>query len=58
MTVPQAGHEALRPVRKVSEPVNELYRLLSESGYESVETLTHLPDNRHGPRVHIAASHR
>jgi len=33
-----------------------LYRLLSESGYETVETLAVLPDNRHGPRVHIAAS--
>ena len=36
--------------------LEELYRLLLESGYESVETLSHLPDNRHGPRVHIAAS--
>ncbi|MGF1470649.1 MAG: class I SAM-dependent methyltransferase [Rubrobacteraceae bacterium] len=36
--------------------LNELYRLLSESGYTTVETLAHLPDNRHGPRVHIAAS--
>ena len=38
--------------------LDELYRLLSESGYEGVETLALLPDNRHGPRVHIAASRR
>ena len=36
--------------------LDELYRLLSESGYTTVETLAHPPDNRHGPRVHIAAS--
>lgn len=36
--------------------LEELYRLLSESGYKSMETLSLLPDNRHGPRVHIAAS--
>lgn len=36
--------------------LQELYRLLSESGYGSVRTLDFLPDNRHGPRVHIAAS--
>ncbi len=36
--------------------LEELYRLLRESGYESVRTLDFLPDNRHGPRVHIAAS--
>lgn len=38
--------------------LEELYRLLYESGYESVETLALLPDNRHGPRVHMAASRR
>ena len=36
--------------------LDELYRLLSESGYGTVVTLARLPDNRHGPRVHIAAS--
>ena len=36
--------------------LEELYRLLSQSGYESITTLALLPDNRHGPRVHIAAS--
>lgn len=36
--------------------LDELYRLLSESGYVSIETLALLPDNRHGPRVHLAAS--
>ncbi len=36
--------------------LDELYRLLSESGYTTVVTLAPLPDNRHGPRVHIAAS--
>lgn len=36
--------------------LEELYRLLGESGYESVRALDFLPDNRHGPRVHIAAS--
>ena len=36
--------------------LDELYRFLSESGYGLVETLALLPDNRHGPRVHIAAS--
>lgn len=36
--------------------LQELYRLLSESGYESIETLSLLPDNRHGPRAHIVAS--
>ncbi len=38
--------------------LEELYRLLSESGYGAIETLALLPDNRHGPRVHIAASRR
>lgn len=38
--------------------LDELYRLLAESGYESVETLALLPDNRHGPRVHLTASRR
>src|SRR5919202_986475 len=33
--------------------LDELYRLLSESGYGTVVTLARLPDNRHGPRVHI-----
>ena len=37
--------------------LDELYRLLRESGYTTVETLALLPDNRHGPRVHIAALH-
>lgn len=36
--------------------LGELYRLLEESGYESVRALDFLPDNRHGPRVHIVAS--
>lgn len=36
--------------------LDELYRLLAESGYERIETLSLPPDNRHGPRVHIAAS--
>ena len=36
--------------------LEELYRLLRESGYGSVRALDFLPDNRHGPRVHIAAS--
>ncbi|WP_053057543.1 class I SAM-dependent methyltransferase [Rubrobacter aplysinae] len=36
--------------------LEELYRLLYESGYGRVETLDFLPDNRHGPRVHVAAS--
>ena len=36
--------------------LDELYRLLRESGYGKVVTLARLPDNRHGPRVHIAAS--
>lgn len=36
--------------------LEELYRLLYESGYESVRTLALPPDNRHGPRAHIAAS--
>lgn len=36
--------------------LDELHRLLRESGYTTVETLAHPPDNRHGPRVHIAAS--
>lgn len=36
--------------------LEELYRLLFESGYDSIETLARLPDNRHGPRIHIAAS--
>jgi 2-polyprenyl-3-methyl-5-hydroxy-6-metoxy-1,4-benzoquinol methylase len=36
--------------------LDELYRLLLESGYGSVRTLALLPDNRHGPRVHLAAS--
>ena len=36
--------------------LDELYRLLSESGYGTVVTLAHPPDNRHGPRVRIAAS--
>jgi 2-polyprenyl-3-methyl-5-hydroxy-6-metoxy-1,4-benzoquinol methylase len=35
-----------------------LYRLLSESGYGTVVTLARPPDNRHGPRVRIAASRR
>lgn len=35
--------------------LEELYRLLAESGYETIETLSFLPDNRHGPRLHIAA---
>jgi 2-polyprenyl-3-methyl-5-hydroxy-6-metoxy-1,4-benzoquinol methylase len=35
--------------------LEELYRLVSESGYESIETLALPPDNRHGPRVHLAA---
>ena len=38
--------------------LDELYRLLQESGYTTVETLSLLPDNRHGPRVHIGASRR
>lgn len=38
--------------------LDELYRLLSESGYGSVEALSVLPENRHGPRIHIAASRR
>ena len=36
--------------------LDELRRLLSESGYGRVETLCVLPDNRHGPRAHLAAS--
>lgn len=36
--------------------LEELYRLLRESGYGFIRTLDFLPDNRHGPRVHIAAS--
>ena len=36
--------------------LDELRRLLSESGYGRVETLSLLPDNRHGSRVHLAAS--
>jgi hypothetical protein len=36
--------------------LDDLYRLLSESGYGTVVTLARLPDNRHGPRVHVAAS--
>ena len=36
--------------------LDELCRLLSESGYGTVVTLARPPDNRHGPRVHIAAS--
>jgi 2-polyprenyl-3-methyl-5-hydroxy-6-metoxy-1,4-benzoquinol methylase len=36
--------------------LDELYRLLSESGYGTVVTLARPPDNRHGPRVRIAAS--
>ncbi len=36
--------------------LDELYRLLSESGYTTVETLARPPENRHGPRVHIAAT--
>jgi hypothetical protein len=35
--------------------LEELHRLLYESGYESIETLALPPDNRHGPRVHLAA---
>ena len=35
--------------------LDELQRLLSESGYGHIETLSLLPDNRHGPRVHLAA---
>jgi SAM-dependent methyltransferase len=38
--------------------LDELHRLLSESGYESIETLAVLPDKGHGPRVHIATSSR
>lgn len=38
--------------------LDELYRLLSESGYGTVVTLARPPDNRHGPRVRIAASRR
>lgn len=38
--------------------LDELYRLLSESGYGTIVTLAHPPDNRHGPRVRIAASRR
>lgn len=33
-----------------------LHRLLRESGYGTVKTLASPPDNRHGPRVRIAAS--
>lgn len=36
--------------------LDELHRLLQESGYTTVETLARPPDNRHGPRVRIAAS--
>ncbi|HET7479296.1 MAG TPA: methyltransferase domain-containing protein [Rubrobacteraceae bacterium] len=36
--------------------LDELHRLLRESGYETVVTLARPPDNRHGPRVRIAAS--
>lgn len=36
--------------------LDELYRLLRESGYQTVTTLARLRDNRHGPRVRIAAS--
>lgn len=36
--------------------LDELHRLLSESGYDSIQTLAVLPDNRHGPRMHIAAT--
>lgn len=36
--------------------LDELQGLLFESGYGRVETLSLLPDNRHGPRVHLAAS--
>ena len=36
--------------------LDELRRLLSESGYGRVKTLSLLTDNRHGPRVHLAAS--
>ena len=36
--------------------LDELRRLLFESGYARVETLSLLPANRHGPRVHLAAS--
>ncbi|MDP9456565.1 MAG: class I SAM-dependent methyltransferase [Actinomycetota bacterium] len=36
--------------------LDELLRLLSESGYGRVETLSLPPDNRHGPRAHLAAS--
>ena len=38
--------------------LDELLRLLSESGYARVETLSLLPDNRHGPRAHLAARRR
>ncbi len=36
--------------------LDELLRLLFESGYGRVETLSLPPDNRHGPRAHLAAS--
>lgn len=38
--------------------LDELHRLLSGSGYTRIETIALLPDNRHGPRVHLAASRR
>ena len=36
--------------------LDELHRLLTEGGYGNVETLARLPENRHGPRVRVAAS--
>lgn len=36
--------------------LDELHRLLAEAGYASVRTLAHPPENRHGPRVRLAAS--